>query len=146
MLSYKKFEPWYFCLPGNKWNLFLKQIKFTAAFEPNKILQQIRLHTCAPISALLMGDPEITANLYCNFAHPYWEGCGICSTYLQWLLGHQVSNISAKVNPYPPAKHTWGEGTVWRLRWCHAGVPWYPPCSPAPQCWSGWYPTKFSQI
>ena len=20
-------------------------------------------------------NPELTANLYCNFAYPYWEGC-----------------------------------------------------------------------
>ena len=28
-----------------------------------------------------MGDPEITANLYCNFAYPYWEGCVIYSKF-----------------------------------------------------------------
>ena len=22
----------------------------------------------------LLGDPEVTANLYCNFAYLYWEG------------------------------------------------------------------------
>mgnify|MGYP007022919462 CR=1 FL=1 len=22
----------------------------------------------------ILGDPEVTANLYCNFAYPYWEG------------------------------------------------------------------------
>ena len=27
----------------------------------------------------MLGDPEVTANLYCNFAYPYWEGCVICS-------------------------------------------------------------------
>ena len=32
---------------------------------------------------LLLGDPEITANLYCNFAYPFWEGCVICSIYLR---------------------------------------------------------------
>ena len=32
---------------------------------------------------LLLGDPEVTANLYCNFTHPYWEGCVICSKYLR---------------------------------------------------------------
>ena len=30
----------------------------------------------------VLGDPEITANLYCNFAYLYWEGCVICSIYL----------------------------------------------------------------
>ena len=28
-----------------------------------------------------MGDPEITANLYCNFSYLYWEGCVICSIF-----------------------------------------------------------------
>ena len=23
----------------------------------------------------VLGDPEVTANMYCNFAYPYWEGC-----------------------------------------------------------------------
>ena len=23
---------------------------------------------------MVLGDPEVTANLYCNFAYPYWEG------------------------------------------------------------------------
>ena len=31
----------------------------------------------------LLDDPEVTANLYCNFAYLYWEGCVICSKYLQ---------------------------------------------------------------
>ena len=32
---------------------------------------------------LLLGDPEVTANLYSKFAYPYWEGCVICSIYLR---------------------------------------------------------------
>ena len=32
---------------------------------------------------LLLDDPEVTANLYCNFAILYWEGCVICSIYLR---------------------------------------------------------------
>ena len=38
----------------------------------------------------LLGDPEVTANLYCNFSLPYWEGCVICSIYLRSLLSHPV--------------------------------------------------------
>ena len=38
----------------------------------------------------LLGDPEVTANLYCYFACAYWEGCVICSKYLRSLLGHSV--------------------------------------------------------
>ena len=32
----------------------------------------------------VLGDPVVTANLYCNFAYPYWEGCVICSIYF-WV-------------------------------------------------------------
>ena len=35
---------------------------------------------------MLLGDPEITAYLFCNFAYLYWEGCVICSIYL--LMDH----------------------------------------------------------
>ena len=31
----------------------------------------------------VLGDPEVTAILYCNVAYPYWEGCVICSIYLR---------------------------------------------------------------
>jgi len=31
----------------------------------------------------LLGDPEVTANPYCNFAYLYWEGCVIRSIYLR---------------------------------------------------------------
>ena len=31
----------------------------------------------------VLGDPEVTTNLYCNFAYPYWEGSVICSIYLR---------------------------------------------------------------
>ena len=25
----------------------------------------------------MLGEPEVTANLYYNFGYPYWEGCTI---------------------------------------------------------------------
>ena len=31
----------------------------------------------------ILGDPQVTANLYFNCAYPYWEGCVICSIYLR---------------------------------------------------------------
>ena len=31
----------------------------------------------------ILGDQEVTGNLYCNFAYPYWEGSVICSIYLR---------------------------------------------------------------
>ena len=31
---------------------------------------------------VLPGDQEVTANLYCNFAYLYWEGCVIFSIFL----------------------------------------------------------------
>ena len=33
--------------------------------------------------AIILGDPEVTANLYCNFADLYREGCVIYSIYLR---------------------------------------------------------------
>ena len=36
-----------------------------------------------PSGNKVLGDPEITANLYCNFAYPYWECRVICSIYLR---------------------------------------------------------------
>ena len=30
----------------------------------------------------VLGDPEVTPNLYCNFAYLYWEGCVICMVYI----------------------------------------------------------------
>ena len=41
----------------------------------------------------ILSDPEGTANLYCNFAYPYWKGCVFCSIYLRKLLGHPVVQI-----------------------------------------------------
>ena len=35
------------------------------------------------VDKYLLGDPEVTVNLYCNFAYLYWEGCVICSIYLR---------------------------------------------------------------
>ena len=34
-------------------------------------------------SDYILGDLEVTANLYCNFVYLYWEGCVICSIYLR---------------------------------------------------------------
>ena len=49
--------------------------------SPPTIQLGLRKTNCSPSTVL--GDPEITANLYCNFASLYWEGCVICSTYLR---------------------------------------------------------------
>ena len=32
---------------------------------------------------VVLRDLEVTANLYCNFAYPYWEGSVICNIYLR---------------------------------------------------------------
>ena len=32
---------------------------------------------------IILGDPEVTANLQCNFAYLYWEGCVNYSIYLR---------------------------------------------------------------
>ena len=43
------------------------------------------------ISTDILGDPEVTKNLYCIFAYLYWEGCVICSIYFRQLLDHPVT-------------------------------------------------------
>ena len=43
-------------------------------------------HTVCPRSIdpfYILGYPEVTANLYCDFVCTYWEGCVICSIYLR---------------------------------------------------------------
>ena len=35
------------------------------------------------VTGKVLGDPEVTANLYFTFAYPYWEGYVICSIYLR---------------------------------------------------------------
>ena len=46
--------------------------------EPQPQMLRLKLE----FVCLLLGDPEV-ANLYYNFAYPYWEGCVICSIYLR---------------------------------------------------------------
>ena len=50
----------------------------------------VNYHKIAQFS--LLGDPEVTANLYCNFVFLYLEGSVISSIYLRKLLGHPVFN------------------------------------------------------
>ena len=54
----------------------------------NEIVKMIRDPDETPIcdynrTAIVLGDPEVTANLYCNFAFLYWKICVICSIYLR---------------------------------------------------------------
>ena len=41
----------------------------------------------------ILGDPEVTANMCCNFAYLYWDGCIIFSIYLRQLLSHPVPSL-----------------------------------------------------
>ena len=43
---------------------------------------------------IVLGASEITANLYCKCVYLYWEGCGICSIYLQYALIYGTPSIS----------------------------------------------------
>ena len=38
----------------------------------------------------ILGAPEITANLYCNFVYLYWEGSGIFIIYLRKYMARRV--------------------------------------------------------
>ena len=50
-----------------------------------------------PLSAVeLLGDPEVTAKLYCNFAYPYWEGC-VCAVYI--CVNFWVTQYELRANP-----------------------------------------------
>ena len=50
---------------------------------------ELSFNSNLPASIVLV-DPVVTTNLYCNFAYPYWEGCVICNIYLRQLLSHPV--------------------------------------------------------
>ena len=45
--------------------------------------RELRMCVRAYNQSDLLGDPEITANMYCNFMYLYWEGYVICSIYLR---------------------------------------------------------------
>ena len=47
----------------------LSDKNWTAVVDVNKCLEKV------------LGDPEVTANLYCNFAYLYREGCVICNIF-----------------------------------------------------------------
>ena len=48
----------------------------------------MRLQQNEIITPYVLGEQEVTANLYCNFADPNnWEGCVICSIYLRVTTG-----------------------------------------------------------
>ena len=42
-----------------------------------RLLETLRIHSYLKV----LDDPEVTANLFINFAYLYWEGCAICSIY-----------------------------------------------------------------
>ena len=48
----------------------------------------------------ILGAPEITANLYCNLAYLYWEGCLICSIYICGNLW-----VTQYHSPFMPLHH-----------------------------------------
>ena len=56
-------------------------------FLPQKVSQagsiKMKIGIVLKLKFKLLGDPEVTANFYCNFAYPYQEGCMICSIYLR---------------------------------------------------------------
>ena len=59
------------------------------------ILNKLKIHIQWINSEFyLLVDPEVTANLYLNFAYPYWEGCVICSNF--WVTQYvAMKNIYA---------------------------------------------------
>ena len=65
----------------------------------------------------ILGDSEVNAILYCNFAYPYyWEGCVICSIYLRKTSGSPRSttnNLSQPRRGVARPKRRWLDWT-WR--------------------------------
>ena len=57
-------------------------------------LVQIWLSFLSSLVFYVLGDSEITANLYCNSANLYWEGCVICSKYLRYYMERSVGEES----------------------------------------------------
>ena len=51
------------------------------SFSPPKFVPSGHSHHHRILHNIL-GDPEATANLYCNFSYPYLEGCVIWSIYI----------------------------------------------------------------
>ena len=51
-------------------------------------------------SDIILGDPGVTANLYCNFAYLYWESCVICSNWSWRSRVRSLRPLRSKVNEY----------------------------------------------
>ena len=85
------FSP-FFILKKNAINLFSdwKECEDGEGERMKNVIFQLLLLLFGPEFAVfggkniaILGDPEATANLYCNSPYPYWEGCVICSIYLR---------------------------------------------------------------
>ena len=48
-------------------------IMYIYIVENIRRVKTLTIHSPWPMHVL--GDPEVTANLYCKFTYPYWEGC-----------------------------------------------------------------------
>ena len=59
---------------GNK-----NYIIFILSFNPYRCSYEQFILVFKVLKLNVLGDPEVTANLYCNFAYVYWEGCVICN-------------------------------------------------------------------
>ena len=69
--------------------LFRISFRFLATFNFN-LSPFILQRTFGSVPDDLLGDPEVTGNLYCNFVYLYWEGCVICSNF--WVTQYvQIS-------------------------------------------------------
>ena len=58
--------------------LYQNSLKHTS-FDLIFIVQKVSVYNQRISSYLILGDPKVTANLYCNFAYLYWIGCVIRS-------------------------------------------------------------------
>ena len=77
-------------LPSNTFTPYLVEVSDFGNLVPEvahpALVLRIPGHGCINV----LGAPEITANLCCNFAYLYWEGCVICSIHLRYYMVRPV--------------------------------------------------------
>ena len=55
---------------------------FTAERRKSVSSERLKRYSFIQFHSEVLGVSEITANLYCNCVHLYWEGCAIISKYI----------------------------------------------------------------
>ena len=105
---------------------------FTAERRKSVSSERLKRYSFIQFHSEVLGVSEITANLYCNCVHLYWEGCAIISIYI--YIKHSVYMMQNTLmvgggeiemyNIYP-----WFDSyLIWLgflLRWCYITWPFF---------------------